>query len=185
MSTRKNNKLVELLDKADYAVGMSARIRDQIDHPQGLWYHAIGMFNAFYAINEEMKTRTQNGSDVHLTAAVRQWRTENEEQIKSFFGSARNTATHQGEITVQSYTEWETDDVNDTSHPVKKANVTVKGSKVDRMSGDDFVNLCEGALKFMRDGIIAINEDYKARGGTEHALPKPEDLSEIFKDFRL
>ncbi|WP_155773330.1 hypothetical protein [Rhizobium leguminosarum] len=165
------NKLVEIYAKANYAVSAVGAARREAHHPGPLWYHAIGLFNAFYAINEELRKRTKNGNDVHLTAAVDAWWQSNRDVVSAFFGDARNTATHQGEIVTEAFVEWELDVANDTEHPIAKASVTVKNSTIKKMPGVEFLDLCERALTFMRDGVLAINADYKARGGIDHALP--------------
>jgi len=171
----KINKLAEVFAKAEYAVGAVDAARREVHHPGPLWYHAIGLFNAFYAINEELKTRTQNGNDGNLTAAVIAWRKANAAAIEAFFGNARNIATHQGAIAVEPILEWELDIANDTQHPVAKAIVTVKGSTISEMPAADFLDVCARALTFMRDGILAIDKDYKSRGGKDHALPDRRD----------
>jgi hypothetical protein len=181
----KVNKLVEVLAKAEYAVGMTEQARDSVHHPGGLWYHAIGMFNAFYSINEELKIRLKNGGDTDLKNAVEDWWKANEATVKGFFGNARNVATHQGEIVCEYFTWWEADDWNDTRHPFRSAMVTVKDSSIENMPAVDFLDLCSKALTFMRDGILTINADYKSRGGTKHALPEPDDLSQMLKGISL
>lgn len=180
------SKLVEVFAKAEYAREMIVQARDSIHHPGGLWYHAIGLFNAYYAIIEELLNRTKNGNDVALTQAVDAWWTANKAKANSFFQRERNIATHQGEIEVDYFTEWEIDHLNDTSDPVRSAKVSIKGSNaIVGLSGLEFLDLCRPAIQFLYDGILAIDADYKARGGTTNALPKPEDLSDIFKDFEL
>lgn len=181
----KANKLVEVLAKAEYAVGMTEQAKDSVHHPGGLWYHAIGMFNAFYSINEELKIRLKNGGDKDLKEAVEDWWKANDATVKGFFGNARNVATHQGEIVCEYFTWWEVDDWNDTRNPFRSAMVTVKDSSIKDMPAVEFLDLCNRALTFMRNGILAIDADYKARGGTKHALPEPEDLSEMLKDIEL
>lgn len=179
------NKLVEVLAKAEYAVGMSNQAKNSVHHPGGLWYHAIGMFNAFYSINEEIKIRLKNGGDLELKGAVEDWWKANEVTVKGFFGSARSVATHQGAIQCEYFTWWEIDHWNNTEHPFRSAKVTVDNSSIQEMPAVDFLALCSKALTFMRDGIISINADYKARGGTKHALPEPEDINAMFKGFEL
>jgi|SRR5215217_3501256 len=174
------NKLAEIHAKAEYAVNAVIAARKQVNHPGPLWYHAIGLFNAFYAINEELGKRTQNGPDTNLVDAVKAWRSANTSAIGNFFGAARNTATHQGEIITEPYVEWEWDIPNDTEHPLSKAHVTVKSSKITEMPGDEFLDLCEAALTFMRDGIVTIDQDYKARGGGDHELPTKSRFEDIF-----
>lgn len=164
------NKLAEIYAKAEYAVGAVSSARKEANHPGSLWYHAIGLFNAFYAINEELQKRTKNSGDLRLAAAINAWWDANGSTVKAFFGSARNTATHQGEIITESFLEWEWDIPGDTKHPVTRASVTVKNSSIDRMPGLEFLDLCERALTFMQDGILSIDADYKLRGGTDHAL---------------
>lgn len=182
----KASKLVEVFAKAEYARDMVTQAQDSIHHPGGLWYHAIGLFNAYYAIIEELLNRTKNGNDVALTQAVDAWWVANKPKANSFFQRERNIATHQGEIEVEYFTEWEPDHVNDTSHPIRSAKVSIKGStSVQDLSGLEFLNLCRPAMEFLYDGILAIDVDYKARGGTLNALPEPDDLSDIFKDFEL
>ncbi|MDP9573890.1 UNVERIFIED_ORG: hypothetical protein J2W66_004393 [Agrobacterium larrymoorei] len=174
------NKLSEIHAKADYAVNAVLAARKQVNHPGPLWYHAIGLFNAFYAINEELAKRTQNVPDTKLAGAVKDWRAANRAAISSFFGTARNTATHHGEIVTEPYVEWEWDISNDTEHPRSKAHVTVKNSKINEMPGDDFLDLCKEALTFMRDGIVAINQDYKSRGGGVYELPTKSRFDDLF-----
>lgn len=174
------NKLSEIHAKAEYAVNAVVAARKQVNHPGPLWYHAIGLFNAFYAINDELAKRTQNGPDKNLFDAVKAWRDANTVAINDFFGAARNTATHQGEIVTEPYVEWEWDIPNDTEHPLSKAYVTVKNSKITAIPGGDFLNLCERALTFMRDGIISIDQDYKAKGGGAHELPAKGRFDDIF-----
>ena len=182
----KPSKLVEVFAKAEYARDMVIQAQDSIHHPGGLWYHAVGLFNAYYAIIEELLNRTKNGNDVALTQAVDTWWTANRVTAGSFFQRERNTVTHKGEIEVEYFTEWEIDHANDTSRPVRSAKVSIKGSKsIKGISGLEFLDLCRPAMQFLYDGIVAIDADYKARGGTTNALPKPEDLSDIFKDFEL
>lgn len=174
------NKLAEVLAKAEYAVGMTKQATDAVHHPGGLWYHAIGMFNAFYSINEELKIRLKNADDLELKVAVESWWATNDVSVKGFFGNARNVATHQGDIECEYFTWWEIDHWNDTEHPFRSAKVSVRGSTIQNMPAMDFLDLCSKALTFMRDGILAINDDYKKRGGTKNALPEPEDLTKMF-----
>lgn len=176
------NKLVEVLAKAEYAVEMAEQAKGSVHHPGGLWYHAIGMFNAFYSINEELKIRLKNGDDMELKASVEDWWKENEKTVRAFFGDARNVATHRGEIDCQYYTKWEADHWNDTEHPFRSAMVSVKRSKIQNMPALEFLELCFKALVFMRDGILEINRDYKKRGGTKHALPLPLDPNDMFSN---
>lgn len=185
MPKKQINKLVEVLSKAEYAVEMAEQAKDSIHHPGGLWYHAIGMFNAYYAITQELLNRTKNGKDAELRAAVDEWWNANRDAANAFFYSERNVATHSGEVDVEYFTEWELDDWNDTRHPIRSAHVSVKGSKIQKMPAAEFLELSRQALTFMRDGILAINEDYKKRGGKTHALPEPEDITEMLKDFTL
>lgn len=175
----KINKLLEIYSKAEYALAATNRARKEISHPGSLWYHAIGMFNAFYAINEELKIRTKNGNDKALTAAVDAWLQTNADTIKAFFGNARNVATHQGEITVEPCVEWEWDIANDTEHPIARATFTVKGSSINRMPAIGFIDQCEDAITFMREGILSIDREYKSQGGVEHALPD-DKFAELF-----
>jgi hypothetical protein len=186
MKKRKDNRLVSVYAKADFAVGMANQARDHVRHPGGLWYHAVGMMNAFFAITEELKTRTMNVPDQQLKEAVQVWRDANRSKVASFFGPARNTATHQGDIHVEPFTDWEEDAANDTSHPIKRTRVSVNGSAIKDMPEDEFLDRCKQALTFLRDGVHAIDKDYKARGGTMHALPEPAKLTPgIFKDIEL
>lgn len=182
----KPSKLVEVFAKAEYARDMVVQAQDSIHHPGGLWYHAIGLFNAYYAIVEELLNRTKNGNDVALTQAVDAWWTANRVKVGSFFQRERNVATHQGEIEVEYFTEWEIDHANDTSQPVRSARVSIKGSaSITDMSGVEFLALCKPAIEFLYAGIIAIDADYKTRGGGGNGLPEPEDLTDFFKDFEL
>lgn len=182
---KNRNKLVEVMAKVDYAASIAKYDRQAVNHPGGLWYHAIGLFNAFYAINEELRNRTQNDPDVALCESVKLWRKNNKLKIKSFFEKARNNTVHQGDIQVEYYTEWEDDYVNDTSHPIMKAHITIHGTNIKKMTGEEFLNLCQSAFEFMRNGIREIDSDYKMRGGTVHALPELEDLSQAFANFQL
>ena len=54
--------------------------------------------------------------------------------------------------------------------------VTVDETDIKRMEGSDFIELCLRAMTFMREGIVEIDVDYRARGGGLHALPP--DLSD-------
>ena len=94
--------------------------------------------------------------------------------------------SHQGEIEVEYINQWEIDHWNDTERPFRSARVSIKGSQsIQDMPAAEFLALCKPAMEFIRDGIIAIDKDYKSRGGQKHALPEPEDLSLMFKDFKL
>lgn len=182
---KKTNKLVEVMAKVDYAASVAKYNKQDVNHPGGLWYHAIGLFNAYYAINEELKNRTQNDPDTALSDSVRLWRSNNGPKIGSFFKNARNNTVHQGDVQVEYFTEWEDDYINDTSYPIIKAHITIQGTNINQMKGEEFLNLCEMALDFMRNGILEIDADYKKRGGTVHALPNPGNLSQAFANFQL
>lgn len=164
------SKLNQLHIKAEFAVGAVNAARKQVNHPGPLWYHAIGLFNAFYAINEELKNRTKNAGDDDLRLSVEHWWEENKATVDGFFGSARNTATHQGDIYVEPVLEWEWDIPNDTQHPIAKASVTVGSSKIQGMPGANFLDLCQEALTFMLNGVLTIDADYRSRGGTKNAI---------------
>lgn len=180
------SKLSAIYEKAEYAVGMAKQAQDHVKHPGGLWYHAVGMLNAYYALREELSKRTKNTNDQNLRAAINAWLQNNQAAADAFFGNARNVATHQGDIDVEYFTEWEDDPLNDTSHPIRGAKVSIKGNVIKAMPGDEFLARCTTAMTFMRDGIIDIDRDYKSRGGAEHGLPEPEDLSELlFGDLKL
>jgi len=132
------NKLSEISTKAEFAVSMAKTARKDVAHPGPLWYHAIGLLNAFYAINEELKNRTKNGGDDILRTTIEAWWKENDPEVKSFFGSARNKATHQGEVTVEPELEWEDDTINETEHPVPIARITIKGTEIKLSVGRVF-----------------------------------------------
>ncbi|RWH83969.1 MAG: hypothetical protein EOQ87_31615 [Mesorhizobium sp.] len=185
MAKTQINKLVEVLAKAEYAVEMADQAKDSIHHPGGLWYHAIGMFNAYYAITQELLNRTKNGNDAELRAAVDAWWNANRATANAFFHHERNVATHSGEIDVEYFTEWELDDWHDTDRPVRSAQVSVKGSRIQEMPATEFLELSRKALTFVRDGILAIDADYKARGGKTHALPAPEDIRAALDEVTL
>lgn len=174
------NRLLSIKIKTEYAISAVSAARDQANIKGAVWYHAIGLFNAFYALNKELKIHTQNSDDVHLTAAVKAWRNANKSSIEAFFGTARNTATHQGMISTEAYLEWHEDFLNDTEFPVRKANVTVDNSKINKMPAEEFLDLCQSALIFLRDGIAAIDEDYKSRGGGVHELPTEAPFTDFF-----
>ncbi|CAH1653420.1 conserved hypothetical protein [Hyphomicrobiales bacterium] len=178
-------RLEVLHSKVVYAVGMATQARDHVQHPGGLWYHAVGMLNAYYALREELTKRTKNTNDQHLRAAIDAWLQAKQADADAFFGNARNIATHQGDIQVEYFTEWEVDTWNDTSRPVRSAKVSVKGGLIDAMPGDEFLSLCTRAMTFLRDGIEEIDRDYKSRGGTEHGLSEHEDLSALFDGMKL
>ena len=174
-----SNLLQELFLKPGYCLGSAESARGFINSPGGLWYHAIGLFNAFYSLNEEMVKRTQNSTDTNLNAAIVVWRANNKEKIDSFFGKARQIATHRGGIYTEEFQHWEIDHANDTEHPYMLSYVTVVDTDIKRMEGSDFIDLCLRAMTFMREGILEIDADYRARGGGQHALPpvfSDEDL---------
>ncbi|SMC47597.1 hypothetical protein SAMN06295998_101568 [Primorskyibacter flagellatus] len=165
--------------KVGYCLGSAESALGFINSPGGLWYHAIGLFNAFYSLNEEMVRRTQNSADANLNAAIVAWRANNKEKIDSFFGKARQIATHRGGIYTEEFQHWEIDHANDTEHPYMRSYVTVDDTDIKRMEGSDFIELCLRAMTFMREGIVEIDVDYRARGGGQHALPpdlRDEDL---------
>lgn len=170
------NLLHELFLKANYALGSADAARRFVNSPGALWYHAIGLFNAFYSLNEEMVKRTKNASDVDLSATIDAWRTANKEKIDIFFGKARQVATHRGGIQTEAFQHWEIDHANDTQHPYMRAHVTVDETDIKQMEGIEFIELCVQAMTFMRVGVVSIDADYRARGGERHALPP--DLSE-------
>lgn len=174
-------KLQSVLIKANFALGMVKMYRDDVRHPGALWYHSIAMFNAFYALKEELNTTCKNGNDRILWKAVDDWQSQNKGALGSFFGNARYTATHQGAIQVESDIVWELNTWNDTEHPVMRSVVSVDRSTITKMTGEEFLLLCSDAITFIRDGIRAINADYVSKGGVAHALPikngiKDEDL---------
>lgn len=171
-----SNLLHELFLKAGYCLGSAESARGFINSPGGLWYHAIGLFNAFYSLNEEMMKRTKNSADANLTAAIDAWRANNKEKIDSFFGRARQIATHRGGIYTEAFQHWEIDHANDTEHPYIRSYVTVDDTDINQMEGSEFIELCLRAMTFMREGIVKIDADYRARGGGQHALPP--DLSD-------
>ncbi|MET2829797.1 hypothetical protein [Mesorhizobium shangrilense] len=182
----KVNKLVEIFAKANYAVEMVEQAQDSAHHPGGLWYHAIAMFNGYYAIIEELLNRTKNGSDSDLSAAVDSWWDANRQKANSYFQRERNVVTHQGEIEVEYINQWEIDHWNDTERPFRSARVSIKSSlSIQDMPATEFLALCKPAMEFIRGGIIAIDKDYKSRGGQKHALPEPGDLSLMFNELKL
>jgi len=171
-----SNLLHELFLKVGYCLSSVETARDLIDSPGGLWYHAIGLLNAFYSLNEEMLKRTKNSTDTNLNAAIDAWRANNKEMIQSFFGRAREIATHRGSISTEAFQHWEIDRANDTERPYMRSFVTVDETDINQMEGREFIELCLQAMTFMREGIVEIDADYRARGGGQHALPP--DLSD-------
>lgn len=171
-----SNLLQELFLKSGYCLCSAESARGLINSPGGLWYHAIGLFNAFYSLNEEMVKRTKNSADADLNAAIDAWRKNNKEKIDSFFGNARQIATHRGGIYTEAFQHWEIDHANDTEHPYMRSWVTVDNTDIKQMEGCEFIELCLRAMTFMREGILEIDADYRARGGRQHALPA--DLSD-------
>ncbi|NBJ10735.1 hypothetical protein [Microvirga arsenatis] len=177
--------LQSVADRVEYALLMIKNSEDACRFEGGLWYHAIAVLNGFYAIREELKNSTANTPDRALSDAVKAWRNLNGSKLNSFFGRARDTATHQGAITTCNHTEWEVDIWHDTSFPEKYARITVKDSTIVNMRGDEFLALAHEAFSFLKAGIVEIEADYKAQGGANELLDKPEDLSSIFGDEEL
>lgn len=175
------NLLHELFLKAEYALGSAEAARGLVNSPGGLWYHAIGLFNAFYSLNEEMVKRTKNSGDTNLSAAIDAWRAENKEKIDSIFGSARQIATHRGGIQTEAFQHWEIDLANDTEHPYMRAHVTVDDTDIQQMEGGEFIDLCLQAMTFMRDGVLEIDAGYHACGGGQHGLPRDPSDEDFFK----
>ncbi|MEP1586325.1 MULTISPECIES: hypothetical protein [Rhodobacterales] len=174
------NLLHELFLKASYGLRSAETARGLFNSPGGLWYHAIGLFNAFYSLNEEMLKRTKNSGDAKLTAAIDAWRANNSDKINSFFGRARQIATHRGGIHTDAFQHWETDHANDTEHPYMRAYVTVDDTDIKQMEGSEFIELCLRAMTFMREGIVEIDADYRARGGEQHAIQPDISDEELF-----
>lgn len=169
--------LHELYLKSDYALNSAEAARHAVNHPAGLWYHAIGLLNALYSIKEEMINRTKNAGDTILSEAIHAWYSTNREKLDAFYINARNGASHQGDIKIESDLFWETDHVNDTAFPFSRVNITINKANITQWQSGAFIDHCVQALSFMRDGIIAIDADYRERGGKQHALP-PEIIEE-------
>ena len=90
MGKQSKGKPLAIHSKAVYAVGMATQAQNHVQHPGGLWYHAVGMLNAYYALREELSKRTKNTTDQHLRAAVDAWLNTNQVAADSFFGKARS-----------------------------------------------------------------------------------------------
>ena len=136
------NLLHEFFLKASYALGSAKEARRFVNSPGGLWYHAIGFFNAIYSLNDEMVKRTKNSGDANLSAAIDAWRAANNEKIDSTFGRARQIATHRGGIQTEAFQHWEIDHANDTERPYMRAYVTVDDTDIRQMEGGEFIELC-------------------------------------------
>lgn len=176
-------KLQSIHEKAGMAIGATKFYRQFIRHPGALWYHAIALFNAFYSLTEELKMAQNTKDDPILVQEVQTWRTTNAATLQSFFGTARNTATHQGAVFVEGHQEWEEDIANDTRHPIQRANITVSSSDINDMAEDEFFDLCRKAIEFVQQGVVDIDAAYGAAGGTKHRLVDKNadlDYSEVF-----
>jgi hypothetical protein len=177
--------LQSVAEKIEYALLMTERAKDSCNFNGGLYYHALGMMNVFYAIVGELKDNIGNNKDPILSPAVRSWVTANKPALGTFFGKARNIATQQGEIETSNHQDWITDIQNDTEYPEGYATVTVKASPIQNMRGEDFLAVARNAFLFLRQGLLEIEEAYAKQGGTKQLREKPEDLTAAFASIHL
>lgn len=174
--------LQSVSDKIGYAIIMCERAKDHCDGQAGLWYHTLGMMNAFYAIVEEIKRLKSKKADALLGAVVRQWVDANTGKLDDLMTAARHTATHEGKVETTSETVWEVDVWNDTEFPTKDVRVTVPGHNIDRLTGEQFLAVARGAFDFLQHGVDQIERDFMAGGGTKPLRHKEKaiDPSSLF-----
>jgi hypothetical protein len=177
--------LQSVAEKIEYGLLMTERAKDSCNFSGGLYYHAIGMMNVFYAIVGELKDNIGNNKDPILSPVVRSWVTANMTALNNFFGKARNIATHQGEIETSNHQDWINDVHNDTEYPERYAVVTVKASPIQDMRGEDFLSIARNAFQFLREGLGQIEQAYEKLGGTERLRRTPEDLTRTFANIQL
>lgn len=157
--------LTSVHGKVQFALSMIGSARESAITPEGLWYHAVGMLNAFYAVREELFKTVPNGCDKGLKGIIETWRKENREKLDGFFGRARDIATHQGAVKVSRGVDWILLDYLDTVEPKQFSRITIKGTPITSMRGDAFLDVCEDAFRFLNHGLSAINTEYLATGG--------------------
>ena len=158
--------LKPVTDKVRYAITTCGNIAAECRFQGPLWYHCIGLMNGFYAIIEELKRNVSNNKDPILDPIIRGWMASNATAMSSKLGHARNIATHQGQIVTSDHIEWEIDTWNDTEHPEPYAKVTVKGTSIQNMRGDEFLVVARDAFEFLDKGLDWMDSEYKRQGGT-------------------
>ena len=179
--------LARVHGKIEYALSMIAVARSAATSRDGLWYHAQGMTNAFYAILEELNNTVKNRADATLRDILTTWHADNRATLDSFFGKARQLVTHQGEVEVEAGLDWIVDHMRDTENPVQYATITIKGTEIKDMRGDAFLDLCQEAFEFLRKGLVEIEGEYLGKGGNLRLRPSRLEWDEAWKwiDARL
>ncbi|MGG7567297.1 hypothetical protein ACQ5SO_14195 [Rhodovulum sp. DZ06] len=154
--------LRDISEKAEFALQVAQGLESTQLSRAALWRHAMGLLNAFYALNEELKNRTQNTGDDTLKRIIQAWRSANSSRLGQFFGTARNTLLHQGAVQLTAATEWEEDVWHDTERPISRSFISIQSSAISDMPAEDFMATCRDALEFMQAGIAEIHETYRA-----------------------
>ena len=176
-------RLQGVTDKVDFALTMCVRAKGDCNTRGGLWYHAIGLMNAFYAINEELIKVLANNKDAVLSPVVRDWYVANKDEMSAKLGHARNLSTHRAKLDTTDHLEWQVDTWHDTEHPVIVAKVTVKATDIQALTGPEFLAKVQDAFDFLKLGIDDMEREYRARGGTEklrHTEGPQADFSQLF-----
>lgn len=173
--------LARVHGKIEFALSMIDVARATATSRDGLWYHAQGMTNAFYAILEELNNTVKNKADATLREILARWFDANRTTLDGFFGKARQLVTHQGEVEVESGLDWIVDHMRDTENPVQYATITVKGTKIEEMRGDAFLDLCQKAFEFLRRGLVEIEGEYLNKGGNLRLRPSRLEWDEAWK----
>lgn len=167
--------LTNVADKTSFSLLMVDIISQQHIREASLWYHSIGLMNAYYAICEELKKNVANNKDPILSPIVKKWSTEKQEEINSFFGNGRNIATHRGNIKTQSYTTWVVDHHHDTEFPVQVSRVTVSNSEeINNITSDDFLAIAKRAFTYLQNSLLDIEREYLCQGGEEDLFAREQ-----------
>ena len=166
---KQRTELLEIYNKTEFALSMAKNLKEEEAYYHSFWYHAIGILNAFYALREELTKKTKNVKDNILTNSINCWLDKNSNKLNSFFGNARNKATHHGKVSISWRQEREEDRTFDRGVLIDHYFITIHDSNIKNMPYEKFMDSGIQAFEHFKQGIIDIYTDYIDNNGTNQA----------------